>query len=559
MTEQELEDKLRQLLNLQAENEIAEFKEAKNGYDFTKLGKYFSALCNEANLNRATCAWLVFGIENKQHKVVGTKFRENRIALDSLKKEIADKTSNRITFIEIYEILLSEGRILLFQIPPAPKGIPIAFDGHFYGRDGESLVALNLEELERIRFQSNMEDWSAVIIPDATISDLDELAIQKARLEFVKRNPKYKLEEPSWDNAKFLNKAKLTIKGKITRTAMILLGKDEAEHYLGSCVKIRWNLKTVTNQDKSYEVFSIPLILAVDEVYRSIRNLKYVYLRDGTLFPDEFLRYEPFNIREPINNAIAHQDYTKKAYINVVEFEDDHLVFSNYGTFLPKSLEDVILNDAPEENYRNPFLVAAMKNLDMIETQGGGIRKLFNFQRQRFFPMPDYDFSDAKCKVTITGKILNEEFARILIKNPQLSLEDILLLDKVQKQKLISEEEYKYLKKNNFIEGRKPNIYLSSEVIEPTKDDNLKAEYIRNKGFDDEYCKKMIIDYITKWKEANRKQIEKLLWDKLSDVLDEKTKFIKVTNLLQALRITKQIELNKGKKWVLKMRTYENL
>ena len=282
-------------------------------------------------------------------------------------------------------------------------------------------------------------------------------------------------------------------------------------------------------------MYSIPLILAVDEVFKSIRNLKYVYLRDGTLFPDEFLRYEPFSIREPLNNAIAHQDYSKKSYINVVEFEDDHLVFSNYGTFLPKSIEDVVLRDTPEENYRNPFLVAAMKNLDMIETQGGGIRKLFNFQRQRFFPMPDYDFRDGKCKVTITGKILNEDFARILIKNSDLLLEDILLLDKVQKQKPVTDDEYVYLKKNRFVEGRKNNAFLSFKVIEPTNDPQLKADYIKNRGLDDDFSKKYLYDYI-KLGKVQRRDIEKFIWAKLPDVLDETKKKNKVKNLLQDLR-----------------------
>lgn len=549
MTNEELALKFEQLRTLVAENEIVEFKEATNGYDFTKLGRYFSALCNEANLNKSSCAWLVFGIENKHHKITGTNYRLNRANLDSLKKEIADKTSNRITFIEIFELIIPEGRVLLFQIPPAPRGLPISFEGHYYGRDGESLVALNIEELERIRFQGSMEDWTAAIIPEATIDDLDPDAILKARTEFRKRNPKYTDELNLWSDSKFLDKAKLTIKGKITRTALILLGKEHEEHLLGSSVKIRWNLKTLSNQDKAFEVFSIPLILAVDEVFKSIRNLKYVYLRDGTLFPDEFLRYDPFNIREPLNNAIAHQDYTKKAYINVVEFEDDHLVFSNYGTFLPKSVEDVVLSDVPEENYRNPFLVAAMKNLDMIETQGGGIRKLFNFQRQRFFPMPDFDFSDGKCKVTITGKIINEDFARILIKNPTINLEDILLLDKVQKQKAISEEAYKYLKRVKFIEGRKPNIYLSFNVIEPTNDEELKAEYIANKSFDDPHFKKMIIDYLNKFGKTKRKTIENLIIPKLSSALSDEQKKSKVTNYLSALRIDGKIKNLPGYFW----------
>lgn len=551
MNETQLKSKLQQLQQLQAENELVEFKEAKTNYDFAKLGKYFSALSNEANLNRAICAWLVFGVENKLHNIVGTNFRTNRTDLDKLKKEIADKTSNHITFIEIYELNLHEGRVLLFQIPPAPKGIPIAFDGHFYGRDGESLVALNIEELERIRFQSNMEDWTAAIIKDATIDDLDQLAIQKARIEFIKRNPKYKTEEPAWDNAKFLDKAKLTINGKITRTALILLGKEEAEHFLGSFVKIRWNLKTVTNQDKAFEIFPIPLILAVDEVYKCIRNLKYVYLRDGTLFPDEFLRYEPFNIREPLNNAIAHQDYTKGAYINVVEFEDDHLVYSNMGSFLPKSVEQVVLQDIPQETYRNPFLVAAMKNLDMIETQGGGIRKIFNFQRERFFPMPDYDLADGRCKVTITGKILNEDFARILIKNPELSLSDLLLLDKVQKKKNVTDIEYSYLKKQNFIEGRKSNMFLSYKVINPTQDKSLLADYVTNRSFDDQYFKDLIVEYIKKGGKVKRQNIDALIIPKLSPVLTDSQKKGKVGNLLSALRMDGKIVADQIRLWSL--------
>jgi ATP-dependent DNA helicase RecG len=549
MTKNELINKLNELRKLKTESEVVEFKEARNGYDFRKIGKYFSALSNEANLHRVECAWLIFGVENKQHQITSTDFRVHRADLNSLKKEIADKTSSRISFIEIHELLLSEGRVIMFQIPPAPAGMPIAFDGHYYGRDGESLVPLSPTEYERIRSQRVSSDWTAVIIEGVGIDDLDEQAILKARLEFVKRNPKYKSEEPTWNDAKFLDKAKITIRGKITRTALILLGKEESEHFLGSYVKIRWNLKTVDNQDKDYEIFSIPFLLAVDEVYKKIRNLKYRYLPDGTLFPEEFLRYDPFTIREPLNNAIAHQDFSKGGRVNVVEFEDDHLVYSNCGTFLPRSVEDVVLNDTPEEIYRNPFLVEAMKNLDMIETQGGGIRKIFNFQRKRFFPLPDFDFSDEKVKVSIPGKILNEEFARILINNPELSLEDILLLDKVQKKLPIADEAFQYLKKKKWIEGRKPNPYLSSNVLKSVDNDELKVSYMANKSFDDEHFKTMIVGYLKKFGPTKRNTIDTLIIPKLSAVLTEQQKKNKVTNYLSALRREGAIVSKPGYYW----------
>ena len=132
MTKKELIDKLNELRSLSAENEVVEFKEAKNSYDFSKLGKYFSALCNEANLKNADCAWLVFGIKAKGHTIVGSKFRRNHADLDNLKGEIAGKTTNRVTFLEIYELQLPDGRAVMFQIRAAPNGITMAEMAKFY-------------------------------------------------------------------------------------------------------------------------------------------------------------------------------------------------------------------------------------------------------------------------------------------------------------------------------------------------------------------------------------------------------------------------------------------
>lgn len=132
----------------------------------------------------------------------------------------------------------------MFQIPAAPKGIPIAYEGHYYGRDGENLVPLNIEEMERIRKQIVGEDWSAVIVPDATIEDLDEEAIRVAKVNFKNKFPEKAEEMAQWDDITFLNKAKITKRGKITRTAIILLGKEESEYFINpSETKIRWILK----------------------------------------------------------------------------------------------------------------------------------------------------------------------------------------------------------------------------------------------------------------------------------------------------------------------------
>ncbi|MBU3850411.1 MAG: putative DNA binding domain-containing protein [Candidatus Treponema excrementipullorum] len=550
---EDIEKKLDELIASQFETEVTEFKEAKNSFSFDELGQYFSALSNEANLHNKNCAWLIFGIEDKKHKIVGTKYRNNDKELNSLKEEIARQTSENLTFIEIYKCTRKDAegndkRVLLFQIPPAPKGIPIAFKRMYYGRDGESLVGLSIEKIERIRSQSKSEDWSAKLITEASIEDLDSDAIQFARHVYIQKNPKLAEEVPTWDDQTFLNKAKLTINGKITNTAIVLLGKSESEHYISPATsKITWILKDKDGIEKDYEHFTCPLILSIQEVYKKIRNIKYRYIAEGNLFPDEVQQYDPYTIREALNNCIAHQDYTMGGKIILIEKEDGELIFSNSGDFIPSSIEDVIKSDAPENRYRNSFLANAMVNLNMIDTIGSGIKKLFNIQRDKFFPLPEYDLSDHKVKVTITGKVLDSNYARKLAEDKTLSLFEIMLLDKVQKNKKLTNEEYKLLKSKNLIEGKRNNYFISSTVAEIT---NQKPDYMKLRGINDDYCKKIIIDYIKKFKTAKKADLEEILLEKLGDSMTDIQKKNKIKNILQSLRRDGVIEPH-GKEWIL--------
>ena len=553
MTELELKSFLKE--NFPKENEKCEWKEfkslkssisARQGED---LISYISSISNMEGGN------IILGIEDKTLKIIGIQdFHDYNI--DNIKYRILGNCTNLSSEgFDIVEYVTSDTNkiVWIVKVPKHQFRLPVYAHKKAWQRIGDNLVPMTKERLNNILNENLIiEDWSKKIIEEASIEDLDKEAIKKARKEFIKRNPKYIDEIEKWNDIKFLDKSKLTIKGKITRACFILLGKQEEEHFLDSAVKIRWNLKTLENQDKDFEIFSIPLILSVDEIYKKIRNLKYRYLREGTLFPDEVLRYDPFVIREPLNNAIAHQDYSKKGRINLVEFEDDHLIFTNLGTFLPKTVENVVLKDSPEEFYRNTFLVEAMRNLGMIETQGGGIRKVFNFQKQRFFPMPEYDFSDEKVKVTIVGKVINEEFAKILIKNPEITLEDTLILDKVQKRKKLTDDEFIYLKKKKFIEGRKGSNYISYNVIEPTKNKDLLADYINNRSLDDRHFKELILEFISKSGKAKRKDIDHFIIPKLSSALTDSKKKNKVTNLLSSLRMEGKIESCEYGKWNLK-------
>lgn len=546
------ENILNDLLSLPTETEVVEFKEAKNQYSLDKLGQYFSALSNEANLKGLACAWLVFGVKNDK-SLIGTTINDEQ--LNSYKNEMAQHTSPRMSFEFVERVKKENKAVILIKIPAAPHGQPVSWKGHYYGRDGESLGALHDNERDRIRIQNTALDWSSNIIAGATINDLSKEAIDFARKQYIEKNKKFEAEILNWSDEVFLNKAKVTIQSKITRAAIVLLGKPESDHFINPAqAKITWILKDKDNIEKDYEHFGCPLILSINMVQQKIRNLRYRYIKNGTLFPDEVDQFDPYIIRESLNNCIAHQDYTLNGKINVIEREDAILTFSNVGTFIPESVEHVIVSDAPESRYRNPFLANAMVNLNLIDTTGSGIKRMFNIQRHKYFPLPDYEIKNAKVQVSIIGKVLDVKYASKVAQLSDLTLQEIVLLDKVAKGKNLNDSEVKELRRKNLIEGRKPNFHISVSVAKAAGE---KEQYIKNRGFKDDHYKKMILDYLTQYHQASKENIDRLILDILPAVLDKQQRQNKVRNLLYAMKNKDETIDNKGTnrkpKWILSL------
>lgn len=542
----------KQIAEIGKEVRYLEFK--SNYQDADRLGKYISAISNGACLDGQEYGYLYFGVKDETLELIGTTFDVSHVKAkgnQNLEIYLRQYITPKINFkIEDFQDIDGK-RFVVFAIPAA-QGEPTYFQNIPYVRVDSSVTDLRPYTEWMRTIYNSQKDWSAEIVPDATIDDLDPKAIQLAREKFKELHEDRKQEIDSWDDSTFLNKAKITSKGMITKAAIIILGKEESEHFLSPAVcKIRWQLKDGGDENKDFRVFSIPMILAIEDISKLIRNTPYDYTISGNIFPETFRRYDVFTIREPLNNAIAHQDYSKQARIEIVEYEDDKLLFRNYGEFLPDSVEDVVKNDFPESKYRNPFLVEAMRNVKMVETEGGGIRKLYLQQKKRFFPMPIYDLSDGMVKCEIQGKVLDENFAKILVNNPNLTLSEIILLDKVQKHQPITDDAFRLLKKKKYIEGRKPNIYLSASIVKDSKHIGLKSSYIKNKGFDDGYFKKLIIEYITRFGKASRTELAQLLTDKLPDSLSESQRFDKITNLLSSLRKAGKIRVGEKREWFL--------
>ena len=534
-----LVDKLR---NLPTETEWLEFK--RNRYEPQKLGEYLSALANSACLSNQPRGYLIFGIDNETHKIVGTGFdpyESKGKGNHDLLPWLAAGLRPNVGF-EPHVIEHPDGRIVIFEIGPA-RGQPVAFYGKTHIRIGTSKMELiKHPEKERAIWIRN-SDWSAEVCEKASLADLDPEALIVARKQFLIKHPGQEAEIDKWDDRTFLNKARVLRQGAITNTALLLLGGTESASLLSPAVaKISWILKDAENRELDYEHIGPPFLLAGDRLHRRIRNLILRTLPNGTLFPKELTQYDPWVIREALNNAIAHQDYHRHGRIVVVEFPD-RILLTNCGDFLPGDIEKVIQENAPQPIYRNPFLADAMVELNLIDTQGGGIKRMFDNQRRRSFPLPDYNLSDPSLvTVSIPGRILDERYSRLLMERTDLDLGLVMLLDRVQKGQPISREEHHRLKLARLVEGHYPNLIVASVVVRAT---GQAGRHIREQGFDKQYYVDFLLALVREHGPVGRKDIDQVLLPELPDHLTLEQKRSKVRNLLQELRQSGLIE-NRG-------------
>jgi ATP-dependent DNA helicase RecG len=533
------------------ENEVVEFKQAGNDYDTDKIGEYFSALSNEANLRGIGQSWLVFGVNNKTRKVVGSDYRPEPDRLQSLKHQIAQNTEPSITFRNIHVLNHPDGRVVLFEIPAAPRGIPIAWKGHYFARAGESLISLGLDKQDEIRRQTIEEDWTAQTVAKATLADLDEAALDKARESFARKyaNRFGADEVKNWPLATFLERCRIVQNGQITRTTLLLLGKAESAGLLSPHpAQLTWKLE---GPERAYEHFGPPFLLSTTRLYQRIRNIQLRLLPQDELLPIEVSKYDQKIVLEALHNCIVHQDYTRNGRVVVTE-GPDRLRFESEGSFFEGQPDDYIPGTKTPRRYRNPFLAQAMAELNMIDTMGYGIHEMHERQAKRYLPLPDYDLTEAGAvKITIYGGVVDPAYTRLLMQKTDLPLTDILALDRVQKNLPIPEIAVAHLKRAKLIEGRRPHLYVSAIVAAAAGN---KAAYIRTRSLDDAHYAKLLTEYLTKFDEASRADIEKLLLPMLSEALNDREKLAKINYLLtkwRKSRLIRNLGSDRFPRWTL--------
>jgi len=560
MTELELQQYL--LGEYPQENARCEWKEFKNlknsfcGNEKDDVISYVSAIANMDG------GHLVIGVKDKTLEIVGTDI--SRLTFNG---QPANTQSATFKLTEQCTYLSSEGlsieefvtddtqkRVWIIHIPKHLPRRPVLAHKKAWQRIEDSLVEMTGERLAAILEGPiyNAKDWSAEIVHDATIDDLDEVAIAKARQMFKKVHSRIPAAEVNdWSVQTFLSKCGLSRNGGITRATIILLGKYESAFKLRPAVaQVTWTRRDANQDVVDYEHFTVPFILTVDEILSKIENLTLREMPGDTLFPDTMKQYDDYTIREALHNCIAHQDYELQQRINFVE-NPGYLYYSNAGSFIPGTLENALRNEEPQTYFRNECLCRAMVDFNMIDTVSRGIKKMFSEQWRRHFPMPDYEIDAVKKKVVVRiyGNEINKRYTDLLKTNDTLTLWDCISLDAVQKGRAIHKDVAKDLLNRGLIEGEAPNYSISLGVA---KDTRQLPSYTKTKGLDKGKLRQMILQYLENAGDegAKRDSIYEYIKDVLPSNKTEEQRLRSLGDLLKTMKTESLIKTD-GRNWFI--------
>ena len=544
---------LREYPQENARCEWKEFKNLKNSFCGDEKNDVISYVSAIANMDGGD---LVIGVHDKTLEIVGTDTYnyDKQKAILRLTERCVNLSTEDL-YIDEFITDDTNRKVWVIHIPKHLPKRPVFAHNKAWQRIEDSLVEMTTERMSTILDEPifSETDWSAQIVSDATIDDLDEVAIAKARMMFKKVHSRIpEAEVNAWTVETFLSKCGIMKNGGITRAAIILLGKYESAFKLRpAVVQVTWTRRDEKQDVVDYEHFTVPFILTVDEILSKIENLTMREMPGGTLFPDTMKQYDDYTIREALHNCIAHQDYTMQQRINFVE-NPTYLYYSNAGSFIPGTLENALTNEEPQAYFRNECLCRAMVDFNMIDTVSRGIKKMFNEQWRRHFPMPDYeiDAKNRKVSVRIYGNEINKQYTNLLKTNDSLTLWDCISLDAVQKGRTIHEDVAQNLLNRGLIEGEAPNYTISLGIAKAT---NQLQGYTKQKGLDKEKMKQMILQYLKNagTDGAKRDSIYEYIKDVMPQVKTHEQQLRLLGDILSALSVDKLIYA-KGRIWFLK-------
>lgn len=474
---------------------------------------YVTALCNEKGGS------LVIGMEDKYpHKVVGTRQNEN--STGELEANIYRDTGIRPKIYELYEDgAEKKGRVLVIDVPPRPAGTVFKFEDVPLMRVGEELKPMS-DEVYLSIIQENEHDFSQQICRDATLDDLDPDALSVLKEKYARKqnNPIFL----TLSNRQILSDLQLITDKGVTNAAVILLGKEDfiKRVYPQASVMLEYRHSESQITFDNRISYSQPFFIMIDRLWHDIdlRNGKFQIKEGPYIFDVPYFNEEV--IRESINNAITHRDYTRHSE-TVIKQYPQKLIVTNAGGFPHGVTIDNILT--VPSTPRNRLLADVLSKTGIVERSGQGVDKIFYRTLSEGKEAPDYSGSDAFNVELILSAIIQDKAFALFIESVQqnlaednkLSVFEIVVLDKIrrnEKTTALDKAVIKQLMDRNLIEkrGKTNGIHyiLCRSYYEFTGNT---AEYSKKSDWNTSQVTSIIIPFLTKYNKAKMGDFVKLL------------------------------------------------
>lgn len=483
---------LRQLIDSPTESERLEFKEARASFDTDKVYDYCCALYNEGG------GRLILGISDKPpRQVVGTQAFQN--TLDRLKHDILSELKIRVN---VEELQHPDGRVLVFTAPPRMRGHVLAYKGRYRMRSGSSLVNMTEEYLRRM-FDEASPDFSAELCQNATLANIDPVALMRFRTDWQRRSSRHPLPE---SDRLLLEDAGLMHEGRLTYAALILLGTERALAALLSNAEIVFEYRSDDNAIAHDERVDLRhgFLSIMDRLWTLIdrRNPEGSF-QEG-LYRHSIRAFNEEAVREAILNAVSHRDYRHGGSIFIKQYPA-RLVITSPGGFPDGiSADNVIFRQNP----RNRRLAEAFQRCGLVERSGQGADRMFRAALREGKLPPDFSRSDThQVELELHGQIRNPNFVRFLERlsqetDKQLGVNDLLVLDAVDRGQPIAEplrQRLGLLIDLGAIERRGRNKFILGVRFYAAVGDP--SEYTRRRGLDHETNKALLLEHIRRFRE----------------------------------------------------------
>ncbi|MDE2743308.1 MAG: putative DNA binding domain-containing protein [Gemmatimonadota bacterium] len=510
------------------EDEHLEFKEAKTNFNFETLVKYCVALANEGG------GRMILGVTDKLPRaVVGSRAFPN---LERTKAGLIERLQLRV---DVEEIQHPNGRVLVFQIPTRPIGVPIQHKGAYWMRGGEDLIPMTPDQLQRI-FAEASPDFSSEICTPARLDDLDLTAVDVLRQLWQRKSPDQDIAARPVEQ--LLADAELIVDGEVTYAALILLGTRKAlGKYLAQAELIfEYRSDEVPGPAAERHEFRQGFLPVLDEIWRLINQRNDLQHFQQGLFIWDVPTFNERVVREAVLNAVSHRDYRHVGSIFVRQYPRRIELVSPGGFPVGITPENILR----QQNPRNRRIAEVLSKCGLVERAGQGFDRIFRECIQQSKPLPDFSHTDAySVWLTLHGDIQDLEFLRFLeeIGREQVSsfsLDDLLVVDLVHREQPVPDDlkpRIEHLLEQGIIErmgrGRGVRLLLSRQFYRHI---GKAGVYTRKRGLDRETNKELLLKHI----QDNRKRGSQLR--ELVQVLPALS-YVQVQKLLQELRIKGQI------------------